>query len=144
MTNIQAAIGLAQTENLEKHIQKKRLIGKYYNEAFKDIKSIQIPLVSTKYAENIYWVYGIVLKDEVPYNADHAMQLLKENKIGTRPFFYPIHKQPVMKSRGFSNKEEYPISSRLAERGFYIPSGLGITNKQIDIVIKTVMHIFNI
>lgn len=142
MTNIQAAIGCAQTENLEKHIIRKREIGKRYNESLKDLPIIQIPLESTDYANNIYWVYGILLKDEVPYNADQANKMLYQNNIGTRPFFYPMHQQPVFRQMGLFKGEEYPVASKLSDRGFYIPSGLGTTDHQIEIVVDTVINLF--
>ncbi len=134
ITNMQAAVGLAQLENLDKHIQRKREIGKLYNKYLKEIKTIQLPLPKTNYAENIYWVYGIVLKNEIKLTVDEVIAKLKAEKIGTRPFFYPMHKQPVFNKQNMFLNEKYPVAENLAKKGFYIPSGLGITNEQIKTV----------
>jgi len=128
---MQAALGLAQLEKIDDHITKKRRIGKQYTENLKDISWLQLPLEKTDYAENIYWVYGVVLKDEVPYDAFKTMKKLGNLGVGTRGFFWPLHEQPVLQKMGLFSDETYPVAERLARRGFYIPSGLAITDEQI-------------
>jgi len=130
MTNLQAALGLAQLEQLDNFIQKKRSMGKNYTNLLKDVSGIQLPLEKTDYAENIYWVYGIVLKDDVHFDAKEAMQKLGKQGIGTRPFFYPMHEQPVFKKMGLFEGEFYPVAENIARRGFYIPSGLALDTEQ--------------
>lgn len=142
MTNLQAALGLAQFERLDEFIKKKRLIGYLYNERFKDTPCIQLPLLKKDFAENIYWVYGILLNDEVNFDSKEAMKRLANKKIGTRPFFYPMHMQPVFLKMGWYHNESYPVSEKLAERGFYIPSGLALTEDQIDITADAVKSLF--
>lgn len=132
MSNLQAALGLAQLERLEKFVDRKRTMGKRYTELLKDIPGLQLPLPGTIYAENIYWVYGVVLKDEVTFDAEEAMRRLAEQGIGTRPFFWPMHEQPVLRKMGFFGGESYPVAERLARRGFYLPSGLALTDAQIE------------
>ena len=142
MTNLQAALGVAQLEQIEKTVARKREIGKMYTELLNDISSFQLPLEKTEYAENIYWVYGIMLNEKSTVNAAEAMKKLAERKIGTRPFFYPMHLQPVFKKMGLFQKEHYPVSENMAERGFYIPSGTGLTNKEIRSVAEVLHQIF--
>jgi len=141
MTNLQAAVGLAQLEQLEKFIDIKRNMGQKYSNLLNDIMLIQLPLSKTKYADNIYWVYGIVLKDEIPYEANEIINKLKERNIGSRPFFWPMHEQPVFNKMGLFNDESYPVAERIARRGFYIPSGLGLTVEQLEIVAKNLKEI---
>ena len=141
ITNLQAAVGLAQLENLYKHIKRKREIGNLYNELLKNVANIQLPLQKTNYAENIYWVFGIILKKEIKFDAIDIMKKMGAEKIGTRPFFYPMHLQPVFTKKGMFRNEKYPVAENMAERGFYIPSGLGITDKQINFVAKTLKSI---
>lgn len=131
MTNIQAAIGLAQVEKLEFHVEKKREVGNMYLTLLKDVETVQLPLKETLYAENIFWVFGLILKDSVPFNAIKAMEMLAKEGIGTRPFYYPMHLQPVFLKQGLFKNEKYVIAENLAERGFYIPSGIGITEEQV-------------
>ena len=141
MTNLQAALGLAQLEQLESFVDKKRTIGKTYTKLLKGIKEIQLPLEKTDYAENIYWVYGIVLKDDIPFDAKEAMQKLGKQGIGTRPFFWPMHLQPVLLNKGLFKGEQYPVAERISRRGFYIPSGLALNNSVIEKITKVLQKI---
>jgi len=131
MTNLQAALGVAQLENIDKHIIRKREIGNLYFQLLKNVKNIQLPVQKNDFSENIYWVFAIVLDAKLKINAEKMMQLLANEKIGTRPFFYPMHQQPVFNKKGWFVNEKYPVAEYIAEYGFYLPSGLGITNEQI-------------
>ena len=138
MTNMQAALGLAQLEKLESHVEIKRKMGAFYTEFLKNVQGIQIPVEKTNYADNIYWVFGIVLKDEIPFEAETAMKKLGENGIGTRPFFWPMHEQPVFQKMGLFKDEKYPVAERIARRGFYVPSGLGLSEGEMERVVGEV------
>jgi perosamine synthetase len=138
MSNVQAAIGLAQLEKLDTHVARKRRMGRRYAALLADVPGLVLPLPSTSYAENIYWVYGLVLNDDMPFDAEHAMRLLAQQKIGTRPFFWPLHLQPALHKRGLFAHETYPVAERLARRGFYVPSGLALTDLQMNRVAEAV------
>jgi len=131
MTNLQAALGLAQLEQLDAFIEKKRWIGQRYNELFSDLESTQLPLTKTDFADNIYWVYGLVVAEKSAYNADSIIKKLANLGIGCRPFFYPLHLQPVLRNLGLFEDQEYPVSERISQFGFYVPSGLAIDDSQI-------------
>lgn len=141
MTNLQAALGLAQLERLDEFVKRKRHMGKKYQELFAATPGIELPVAKTDYAENIYWVFGVVLKDEVPFDAEGAMKRLAEKKIGTRPFFWPMHEQPVFRKMGLYASESYPVAERIARRGFYVPSGLALTDEQMIRVSEEVKEI---
>lgn len=143
MTNMQAALGVAQLERLDHTIVKKRDIAAYYRKLLKDLKGVQQPLIKTDYCENIYWVYGLVIDKDVKMNAQEVMGKLKENRIGSRPFFYPIHKQPVFIKKGFFKEICCPNSEYIAEKGFYIPSGLGVTKEEQEIIAESLYKIFS-
>ena len=125
MTNMQAALGLAQLEQLDEFVSRKRAMGKIYHELLKDIPSIQLPLEATDSSKNIYWVFGVVLGEDLAIDAKGVMFALKERGIGTRPFFCPMHLQPVLKRLGFFQNEKLPNAENLWNRGFYLPMGLG-------------------
>ena len=131
MTNLQAALGLAQVEQLDSFIQRKRRMGARYTELLGTIPGFQLPLTSTAYADNLYWVFGIVLDDSIPDDAQSLMRKLADRKIGTRPFFWPMHQQPVFQKMGLFTGEFYPVAERLARRGFYLPSGMALTDQQM-------------
>jgi perosamine synthetase len=139
--NLQAALGVAQLEQLDTFLARKRAMGQRYTEGLKDVAGLQLPLAATDYADNGYWVYGLVLDDTVPFDAAEAMQRLKAKGIGTRPFFWPMHEQPVLHKMGLFEGEKHPVAERLARRGFYIPSGLALTDAQIDEVIDGVKEV---
>ena len=80
---------------------------------------------------NIYWVYGIVLQESVSFDAKGAMQKLAAMGVGTRPFFWPMHEQPVFRKKGWYAGERYPVAERLARRGFYLPSGMALSDDEI-------------
>jgi perosamine synthetase len=141
MSNLQAAVGVAQLERLDEFVVRKRRIGTAYQERLRDICGLQRPVARTAYAENIYWVFGVVLDDHVPFDAAEAMRRLTAGGVGTRPFFWPMHKQPALRKMGLFTDEAYPNSERLAMRGFYLPSGLSLTEPQIDKVAATVREL---
>ena len=143
MTNIQAALGLAQIERLDNFINKKRSIGQKYTALLGGLNSIQLPLKRTIYAENIYWVFGLVLADSFSDNAEIFMKKLQKLGIGTRPFFWPMHEQPVLKKYGIKNNTSYPVAERIARRGFYIPSGLALEDSEIKYVSETIQSLLN-
>jgi len=142
MTNMQAAIGVAQLERWDESIARKREIGKLYTELLKDVKGIELPIEKTNYCDNIYWVYGILLIDKSKIS-EQVMKLLAEKGIGTRPFFYPMHLQPVLKRMGLFENEVYPNAEKMYHYGLYLPSGLALTNEQIHEVVKSLKEILN-
>lgn len=136
MTNLQAALGLAQLPRIEELLARKREMGRYYTKGLSRLEGLQLPLAATSYAENAYWVYGITLSDELPFDAIEAMKRFAAEGIGTRPFFWPIHEQPVLRRMGLCKNTRAPVSERIGRRGFYIPSGLGMSRSQMDRVIE--------
>ena len=131
MTNLQAALGVAQVERLPRTVELKRRIGRLYDEHLAGVDRIRRPVDRTNYADNIYWVYGVVLNDDVPFDAKEAMKRLAAKSIGTRPFFWCMHEQPVLRRMGFMLNESHPNAEYIARRGFYLPSGLALTEDEI-------------
>jgi perosamine synthetase len=140
-TNLQAAVGLAQLENLDSHITRKRKLGEKYHDLLSDLENIQLPLRKTDYADNVYWVFGIVLGEELEMKAKEVIKELGSRKIGSRPFFYPMHKQPVFKKMGLFAHEKYPIAEQLYYKGFYVPSGLSLDTSSVEYVAKTLKQL---
>jgi perosamine synthetase len=141
MTNMQAALGVAQLERLDEFVNRKRAIGSRYNELLGGTPGIQCPLRRTEYAENIYWAYGLVLDDRLPIDAEEAMRQLAAKGVDSRPFFWPMHEQPVLRKLGLFKNERYPVAERIARRGLYLPSGLGLSNEQIEQSAKALREI---
>lgn len=143
MTNLQAALGIAQLERLDEFIEKKRWIGQCYTELLSTIPNLILPHPRTQYSDNIYWVFGIVLDKNISFNADEAIRRLSELGVGCRPFFYPMHQQPILKKLGYFKSDHFPIADLLYERGFYIPSGLSLNEEKLIRVSTAIKSIFS-
>lgn len=141
MTNLQAALGVAQLERLPQFVRRKRAMGQRYERLLGGVKGVQRAPVRTADAENIWWVYGLVLDDSVPFDAFEAMARLAKMGVGCRPFFWPMHEQPVLRRMGLFDGVRLPVAERLARRGFYVPSGLALTEAQIDTVAAAVKEL---
>ena len=131
MSNVQAAVGVAQLERLHEFVERKRRMGKRYHEQLQEIPVLQLPLEATSYAKNTYWVFGVVLSDELPLEANQAIKDMSTAGIGSRPFFWPMHEQPVFRRMGLFHGVRCPVAERLARRGFYLPSGLALNDGQL-------------
>jgi perosamine synthetase len=143
MTNLQAAVGLAQLERLDEFTAIKRSIGTRYHNALKDCRGLQLPIPETNFAKNIYWVFSLVIKQESGLNVNKLNELLHAKNIGTRPFFYPMHKQPIFQSMGLFENESYPNSEKISSKGIYIPSGMALKDHDLEYVIQTIFDIMN-
>jgi perosamine synthetase len=142
LTNLQAAIGVAQIDRIDAHIEKKRWIAACYRERLKSLNQIALP-VEREWAKNVYWMFGLVLHSEVSFDAAEFARRLRERGVDTRPFFLGMHEQPVFRAMGLFEREPYPVSEILARRGLYIPSGLTLTESQIDRVCDAIKQIVN-
>jgi len=143
MTNIQAALGLAQLERLDEFVQRKRNMGARYTELLKGVPGIQLPLPSTEYADNIYWIYGILIDESTGMDAEQVMNSLGLAGVTTRPFFYPMHMQPVFRKMRMFEHEQYHVAERLAMQGFYVPSGIALSDSQLVRVANAVKEVFS-
>jgi len=142
-TNIQAALGLSQLKRIKNIIKRKKEIGNIYYNNFKDNKNILIQPNKLKYASNIYWVFGIVLRNKFHNKKLEIQKKLLNKNIETRPFFWPMHKQSIFKKMSLFENESYPVAENLSKNGFYLPSGVGLKNNQINYIIKTVNNILS-
>jgi perosamine synthetase len=138
MTNIQAAIGLAQTENLDIFVKARINNAMLYNSLLDDIDEIQLP-PSTPGVKNVHWMYGILLKNNSRVTRDTLRYELASRGIETRTFFIPMHLQPVFKGQF---KGKYPNAEYLCTNGLYFPSSSSLTEKEIHYVAHTIKEIF--
>jgi len=140
MTNLQAAVGLAGLEKIDKSIKYKRKMADYYNKNLRKIKNLVLP-VEKEWAKNVYWMYAVLVKEKkIGINRDRLMKILWEKyKIQTRAFFYPPN--IAFKKIGIYNHQRYPVAERLSKEGLYLPSGLGNTFSEFRKVCKALNNI---
>lgn len=141
MTNIQAAIGLAQMGKINNFIERRRRNAMHYNRFLKDIPGITLPVEKT-YAKSVYWMYGILVNRKFGIRKNRFRELLSSRGIETRDFFIPVHRQPFFKKlKILSGQEKFSVADSISERGFYLPSGTGLKIKDIKYIagqIKTI------
>jgi len=136
MTNLQAALGVGQLERIEATVARKRQVAAAYSAGLAGLP-LRMP-VEREWAKSVYWMFGVVLDDSVPFDADGFGRRLAERGVQTRSFFTGMHRQPVLLDQGFFGCESYPVTDRLAERGLYLPSGQAITDEQVAAVIAAI------
>src|SRR3990172_7102101 len=137
LTNIQAAIGLAQVGRIEQTIERKRRMGQAYTEQLGEIPGLQLP-VEEDWARQVYWMYGLVLDESTGIDAAEMARRLAARNVDSRPFFLGMHEQPAFHTRGLFLGERYPVAERIARQGLYLPSGVALTQTQIDQVCQAV------
>ena len=140
MTNLQAAVALAQLEQIDEHICIKKQNAMSYSQRLADIGSLKLP-VEKEWAKNVYWMYGIELKEDAGMDNEELASKLRERGVATRPFFLGMHEQPVFHDMGLFLGEHYPVAEKLARRGLYLPSGLALKEEQIETVCQALHDI---
>jgi perosamine synthetase len=137
MTNIQAAIGLAQLERIGEMVERRRSHAMAYNRLLGDMPGIQRP-AERPWAKNVYWMYSILILDAFGMGRDELMKVLEEKGIESRTFFFPMHEQPVFQEMKIFPDEKYPIAEDLGRRGLYLPSSSGLSDDEIRYVCDTI------
>ena len=135
LTNLQAAVGMAQLEQINRFIDIKVRLGEYYRKKLAGVEGLRFMPVK-EYAKSVYWMFGVELDDKLGITAEDMMDRLKKRGIGTRPFFRGLHDQPVLKEMGLFFDGKYPKTDYAYKYGFYLPSGLTLTEEKIDKVVS--------
>jgi perosamine synthetase len=140
LTNLQAALGVAQLERMDDIVRRKRAMGQAYTDRLRGIPGLQLP-VEESWARQVYWMYGVVLDEAVGMDAVEFARRLAAAGVQTRPFFLGMHEQPVLLERGLFRGERYPVTDHIARNGLYLPSGVALTASQIEQVCEAVRKV---
>jgi perosamine synthetase len=140
LTNLQAAIGVAQLERIDEIVARKRWIGREYTRRLRDVRGVALPSEKS-WARSVYWMYGLLLSEETDMDNVGFARRLHERGVETRPFFLGMHEQPAFHRRGLFMGERYAVAERLARRGLYLPSGLALTEDQLARVCDAVQEV---
>lgn len=125
LTNLQAALGVAQLERIDEMIAQKRSNAALYTNLLHDVRGLSLP-PEAPWAKSVYWMYSILVNEDFPLTRDELMAHLKAHDIDSRPFFYPIHTLPPYRSG-----ETYPVAEDLARHGINLPSSTKLTAADI-------------
>jgi len=132
LTNIQAAIGLAQLEQIDKFIEKKIENAKIYNKLLKNIPGVTLPPQKPDY-KNVFWMYSILIGERFGISRDELIKKLRKGGIESRKFFYPVNEMPPYKTN-----EVFPVSKRLSEQGINLPSSVKLTKEEIEKICEVI------
>jgi len=135
MTNLAAAVGVAQVERFDELVQAHVSNAEYYNEGLKDVPGLKLP-PQEDWAKNVYWMYGTSVLPEFGMTRDELRKFMADRGIETRTFFVPMHLQPYYYNT--ETDRPFPYSEKLSEQGMYIPSSSTLTNEQKDTVIQSI------
>jgi perosamine synthetase len=139
LSNLLAAVGLAQLERVVDYVAMRRANARRYTERLKGVPGLVLP-VERPWAKNTYWMYGIRVEEQsFGETRERMMARLREHGIETRPFFTPMHRQPSLQRYGCNCEGEWPASELLAKTGFYLPSSTDLTEIEIDRVCETLL-----
>lgn len=140
LTNLQAAIGVAQVQRIDQLVEKKIKIGTYYLNKLRGTDGLQLP-VERAWAKNVYWMFGIVIDETTGESANTFASKMRARGVETRPFFLGMHSQPCIMVGEVDPSEKYPITDRIAQQGLYIPSGLNLTPEIQDTVVEAMLDV---
>ena len=113
-----------------------------YKDGLENHPWIKLPAASTDYSKNKYWVFGILLKNDSPFNAKTFQYELSKYGIESRRFFCPIHLQPFVPLYNFVfNNHDMEVSENLWNMGVYLPLGTGINKIEVEKVVEIIWEI---
>lgn len=140
LSGIQASLGISQLTHLDRVIKKKIIQGNFYTSLLEEHEAIvQTPVRKYKDTQNHYWVYGVVIKNNK--NARSVMDSLKKLGIETRPFFWPLHLQPLLPEKFKNNTTTLTNSELLGEKGLYIPIGSHLTKNKQEYIVNSLIQV---
>lgn len=137
LTNLQAAIGVAQFERLEDFVSAKRRIAKAYNEVLSVSNYFQLPTEDLN-SVNSYWLYTCLIKPSAPFDRDELMNYLNTMGVETRPVFYPLHIMPPYTE--FGRVENLGCSRHISQCGISLPSSVNLTEVEVVYIRNSIIN----
>lgn len=137
LTNLQAALGLAQLEEIDRFLAIKQEMARAYGELLDGVAGLSLPR-QKEWARSVYWMYAILIEENFGLTRDELMRRLAGKGVETRTFFIPVHEQPLFRTRADYAGLSFPVSEALSRKGLYLPSGLALTQDQITKVAKEI------
>jgi perosamine synthetase len=141
MTNLQAALGLGQLAHIDEFLAHKEWMAAEYGKRLKNVPGIRLPFTKPN-AKNVYWMYAIVLDEEFPSSRADFRKRLLDKGVDTRDFFTSSARQPIIEEL-LGPSKGFPVSEWIAARGLYLPSGLALTQEELNYVcdqVESVVH----
>jgi len=140
MTNLQAALGLGQFEEIENLIKRRRRNAKLYNTLLSNIPGLTLP-VERKDVRNVYWMYALLVEKDFGMTREQLMRRLWKVGVDTRTFFIPMHQQPIFKKMKAASYGRFPVADTISRKGIYLPSGSGLKKDEIEFICSCIKKI---
>ncbi len=140
ITNLQAAVGLAQFERIDELADMRRRNARLYNDLLANVKGLRLP-VEKSWAKNVYWMYSILVEPEFGTSRDELMKSLAKKGVETRSFFIPMHRQPVFREMHLFEDENYQVADDISRKGLYLPSSSGLKTDEIQYICESIIEI---
>ena len=133
LSSLQAALGISQAKRVAESTARRRAIADRYLLALRGIEGLKFQADAYEGNRNGYWVFGVLLDSHPRFaDAQSAMAALEAAGVGTRPFFFPLHQQPLMARYPHRLVGSYQVAEDLGANGFYLPNGLGMSDPDLD------------
>ena len=126
MTNLQAAVGVAQMARIDEFIARKRRIAELYAEGLADLPGITLPVEKPGYT-NVFWMYSVLIDAPYPLTRDEVIPALRQRGIDSRPFFHPLDTLPP-----YLSETPRPQALALSRMGLNLPSSPRLSDGQVD------------
>ena len=139
MTGLQAALGLSQLERIEETIAAKRRLAQTYGELLSNVPEIVRP-AEAPWARHVYWMYGVLLADDVDRSREDVAARLRERGVDTRTFFCPMNMQPALHGTPGFRRLQCPVAERMWERGLYLPSTPTLSGVELAEVVSALQE----
>jgi perosamine synthetase len=137
MTNVAAAIGLAQLEKVAWHLHRRAEVAKWYREELRLARGLTWQ-IEQPWARHVWWMFSVVLDEDVPVERDRVMAELRMRNIETRPIVIPIHSLPPY--RGIAGSGVFPVAERLARRGINLPTWAKLSRDDVRYVCDSLVE----
>lgn len=138
MTNIQAAIGLAQMEGIETALADRERLAGWYDAALSDLTEQIVLPAQAPWAKLVYWMYNIFLRDGNENRRDQVMRDLDDMGIETRPVFYPMHVLPP-----YQEASSYPVADLWSQRGINLPTHQDLTQGDVERIARSLREVLS-
>jgi len=135
MTNVAAAIGLAQLEKIDWHLSRRAEVTNYYRELLENFPGVSWQ-ADKEWAKPIYWMFNVVLESN--YDRDAVMSCLKDSGIETRTVFHPMHVLPPYRSE--DDHSQYPVADKISAGGLTLPTWAGLSRDDIRYVVDCLIE----
>ena len=141
LSSIQAALGISQMNRMDQNLVNRKTVALRYRKNLLNLPGIKWQKIEANGSKNVFWVNGLVFEENLYGNAEKVSASLLEIGIETRPFFYPLHLQPILGSYHFQNYT-LPNTEYIAKQGLYLPGGNQLNLESVDNICQRILDFF--